>query len=151
MRKKILKRLRFDNNTIKQVIALVKYHDFHIQTKVTENSIKEVLCEIGEDLFEKLLIVQEADARGQNPKKLEGKLKDLEKRRAIYKDIVAKGDCYSIKDLAIDGKEIVSLGIKPGKEIGELLDMALKHVMKYPNRNNKEYLLELIRQHKKNQ
>lgn len=148
--KQILKRLRFDNDTIKQVTTLVKYHDFHIQAKVTENSIKEVLCEIGEDLFEKLLIIQEADARAQNPKKLQEKLKALKKRRAIYKDIVAKGDCYSMKDLAINGKDIVALGIKPGKEIGELLDIALQYVIKHPDRNNKEHLLQRIKKHKFN-
>lgn len=148
MSKEILRRLRFDNDTINKVSLLVEYHDFHIQNKVTEKAIKRVLCNIGEELFEKLLIVQEADARAQNPDKLKPKLEDIKKMRNIYKKIIENKECYSIKDLAIDGKDLVSLGITQGKQIGETLQNTLEYVIKFPDRNNKDYLINKIQQEK---
>lgn len=144
MSKKILKRLRFDNETIKKVTTLVEYHDFHIEKTLTRNSIKEVLCRIGEDLFEKLLLIQEADARAQNPDKLQPKLQVLENTRIVYKEILASGECYTIKGLAIDGKDIVAQGIKPGKQVGDSLQKALAYVIENPHSNNKQHLLEII-------
>lgn len=146
MSKDILRRLRFDNETIKKVTTLVEYHDFHIGKELTRNSIKEVLYRIGEELFEKLLIIQEADARAQNPQKLGPKLEVLNETRVVYKEIIASQECYTIKGLAIDGKDIASLGIKPGREIGEGLQRALEYVIKHPHHNNKQHLLDLIKQ-----
>lgn len=147
MSKEILRRLRFDNETIRQVTTLVEYHDFHIEKKLTRNSIKDVLCRIGEELFEKLLAIQEADARAQNPHKLAPKLQVLEETRVVYKEIIASEECYTIRDLAIDGKDIASLGIKPGRQVGALLEKALQYVIKYPDQNNKQQLLEMIKEH----
>ena len=144
MTKEILRRLRFDNETIRKVATLVNHHDFHIQEALTKESIKEVLCEIGPDLFEKLLMIQEADARAQNPDKLEPKLKDLEKTRAIFAKIIENNECYSLKDLKINGKDISALGIKEGREIGNILEEVLKLVIKDPKLNTKESLLELV-------
>ncbi len=149
MSKKILRRLRFDNETIRQVTILVKYHDFHIQEKLTKESIKHVLCEIGPDLFRKLLIIQEADARGQNPDKLEPKLKDLEKTKQIFIRIIENKECYSLKYLAITGQDVSSLGIKEGQEIGNILQMVLGRVIENPQLNEKDILLEIIKEYKK--
>ena len=140
MTKKILRNLRFDNETIAKVTTLVAYHDFHIQEKLTRASIKEVLCKIGEDLFEKLLMIQEADARAQNPNKLPPKLKQLEETRVVFRDIIKHKECYTIKDLAINGRDLALLGIKEGKRIGELLEEALEYVIENPTFNNKEHL-----------
>jgi len=144
MTKKILRRLRFDNETITKVTTLVEYHDFHIQEELTRTSIKEVLCKIGEDLFKKLLIIQEADARTQSPDKLPPKLKQLEETRVIFRDIIKHKECYTIKDLAIDGRDLALLGIKEGKIIGELLQEALEYVIENPTLNNKEHLVNRI-------
>lgn len=149
MSKKILKRLRFDNETIRQVTLLVKYHDFHIQEALTKESIKEVLCEIGPNLFEKLLVIQEADARAQNPNKLERKLKNLKKTEKIFEAIVENQECYALKDLTINGKDIASLGIKEGIEIGNILQMILERVIINPEINEKNILLNIIKEYTK--
>lgn len=148
MSKKILRRLRFDNETIRQVTLLVKYHDFHIQEELTKESIKEVLCEIGPSLFEKLLIIQEADARAQNPEKLEPKLKDIEKTNKIVNEIIENKECYSLTNLKINGRDISNLGIKEGQRIGELLKIVLGRVMETPELNEKGILLEIIKEYK---
>lgn len=146
--KKVLRRLRFDNQTIRDVTTLVKYHDFHIEEALTRESIKEVLCEIGPDLFEKLLIIQEADARSQNPDKLSPKLKDLKKTEETFKEIRANNECYSLKDLKINGKDIASLGITEGLKIGKVLQIALDQVIKDPELNEKDILLEIVKEYK---
>ncbi len=138
MTKDILRRLRFDNVTIRKVAALVEYHDFHIQEELTRNSIKEVL-------FDMLLTIQEADARAQNPEKLGPKLKELEETQAIFKDIIEQGECYRLKDLAINGRDLAKLGIKEGKEIGRILQETLQYVMENPQLNDKDYLIDMIK------
>ncbi len=148
MSKKILRRLRFDNHTIKEVTTLVKYHDFHIEEALTKESIKEVLCEIGPALFEKLLIIQEADARGQNPDKLSPKLKELKKAEEIFKNIRQNNECYALKDLKINGKDIASLGITEGLKIGTVLQSLLDRVIKKPELNQRDILLDMIKEYK---
>ena len=147
MSKRILRRLRFDNETIRQVTSLVKYHDFHIEEAFTKENIKEVLCEIGPDLFEKLLTIQEADARAQNPDKLAPKLQNLETGKLILMDIIKNKECYALKDLAISGRDLAKLGIKEGREIGHLLQLALDIVIKDPMLNEKEALLDKIQKY----
>ena len=147
MSRQILRNLRFDNHTIKLVSLLVKHHDFHIQGKVSKEDIKEVLSEIGPDLFEKLLIIQEADARAQNPDKLEPKLNNLERITKVFNEIIENKECYSLKDLKINGSDIVSMGIKKGKVVGEILDLLLKLVIEKPALNEKEILLDIIKEY----
>ena len=148
MSKKILRRLRFDNETIRQVTTLVHYHDFHIEEELTRESIKKVLCEIGPDLFEKILLIQEGDARSQNPNKLMPKLEVLKKTHRIFRQIIENKECYSLKDLEISGKDVSSLGIKQGREIGEILKYVLERVINDPQLNEEETLLNLIKEYK---
>lgn len=148
MSQKILRRLRFDNETIRQVTTLVRYHDFHIEEELTRESIKKVLCEIGPDLFEKLLLIQEGDARSQNPNKLKPKLVSLKKTHATFRQIIENKECYSLKDLEIDGKDVADLGIKEGRQIGEILKYVLEQVIEDPGLNTEDSLLKLIKEYK---
>lgn len=147
MSKKILKRLRFDNQTIKKVKTLVKFHDYHIDEELNRENIKTVLCEIGADLFEELLKVQEADARAQNPDKLEPKLKNLQDAKGTFDEIIENKECYSLESLAINGKEISQLGIQPGREIGNVLQLLLEFVIQKPEMNDKEILMAIVKEY----
>ena len=60
-------------------------------------------------------------------------------------EIEDRGDCYSLSALAIKGKDLVSLGIKPGPRMGELLHLALDYVMRNPKENEKEILLSYLK------
>ena len=57
-----------------------------------------------------------------------------------------RGECVSLKQLAVNGKDLIALGAKPGKQIGELLELLLKQVLLQPQKNDKEILLECVRQ-----
>ncbi|MCI7443185.1 MAG: polynucleotide adenylyltransferase, partial [Clostridium sp.] len=54
-------------------------------------------------------------------------------------------ECFTIKDLAIDGRDLIALGIKPGKDIGIILNKLLDKVIENPNLNNKEVLINMIK------
>lgn len=138
----ILKRMKYDNDTIDKVVTLIKYHD---RTITNKKSIRKLLNLIGEDLFRDLLKVKKADALAQNPiyfKEKEGKLLEIEKK---LNEIIEKKECFSIKDLNINGKDLIALGIVPGKNIGIILNDILEKVIESPKLNNKEELIELVK------
>ena len=67
----------------------------------------------------------------------------LERVKAVYGDIVKAGDCVSLKTLAVSGKDLMEAGMKPGKEMGEMLQKLLEAVLEEPGKNTKEELLKL--------
>lgn len=142
-------RLRFDKKSMDRIFLLVKCHDMHI--KAEYKSVRKAMCKVGEDVFEELLKVMEADKKAQNPKLLEERNKKFARLWEIYRDIKAKGQCTSLKTLAVNGDDLISLGIKPGKEIKELLNSLLEKVIEEPELNKKEKLLDLLCQHNRTQ
>lgn len=144
--KKVLKDLRLDNQTIKEVTLLVSYHDYHLRQKITKVYIKEILKVTGEVLFDQLLLVNEADARAQSLDKLPMKLEQIAYVRKLKEEIVVNHECYNLKMLAINGGDLIKEGIAPGKAVGETLEKALKYVIKYPEKNIKEVLVEYIKE-----
>ena len=138
----ILKRLKFDNDTIYKVRKLVRYHDQRIEPNA--KSVRRSINHIGEDIFPLLFQVQYADIMAQSDYMREEKLKTLEELKAIYEQILEKKECFSLKDLAVSGNDLIEMGMKPGKEIGEALQKLLEIVLENPELNNKEYLLSCI-------
>ena len=140
--KKILKRLRFDNDTLGKVTKLVKYHDFNIEPVPTK--VRKAIVKVTPELFPYLLNVKKADILAQSNYKREEKEKKLEELRAVYQQILEERDCLTLKDMAVTGKDLIEYGMKPGKELGETLQKLFQHVLEYPQDNQKEKLLELI-------
>lgn len=139
--KQILKELKFDNNSIRDISLLILYHDYHIDRDMNKVTIKKLLTQIGPELFEQLLLVQEADARAQNPTKLLPKLESIKKQKHIKDEIIVNNEAYNKAMLAITGQDLIEQGIPRGKSIGELLDKALDKVIREPELNNKEQLI----------
>ena len=75
----------------------------------------------------------------------EKKLARIENVNACLKEILADGDCFDLKTLAISGKDLMELGVPKGPKIGEYLHAALEEVMKNPEKNTKEYLTEYVK------
>lgn len=137
--KKVLKRLRFDNDTIHKVERLVYYHDF--RPVLTDKAIRKFLSKIGKELFPMYLCVQKADVLAQSDYKKEEKLQNIEKVNQIFEEIIEKKECFCLKDLAVTGKDLIDNGMKPGKEIGDTLNKFLEMVIENPEYNTKEFLL----------
>ncbi|HYE84417.1 MAG TPA: CCA tRNA nucleotidyltransferase [Clostridia bacterium] len=138
-------RLRFDKRSMDKILLLVRSHDMHI--KAEHKSVRKAMCKVGEAVFEDLLKVMEADKKAQNPGLLKERTEKFRKLWEIYRDIKDKKQCTSLKSLAVSGDDLLALGIRPGKEIKELLDYLLGKVLEEPGVNNKEMLLDLLCHH----
>ena len=99
---------------------------------------------IGEELFPEYLMVQKADMLAQSDYKREEKLERIEKLTFLYREILEKKECISLKTLAVTGSDLIDAGMKPGKEIGAVLNSLLEMVLEEPELNKKETLLNLI-------
>lgn len=139
MAKKILKRLRFDNDTLGKVCKLVKFHDRKLSLK--PEKLRKLIVEIGPELFPLLLEVKEADMLAQSSYKREEKQKELEDVRKVYRQILDDKDCLSLKELAVTGRDLIDAGMKPGKELGAILQKLFEYVLDNPEKNTKEDLL----------
>jgi len=137
--RQILRRLKFDNDTIDDVYALVKYHD--IPFDPTVKIIRRRLRKIGKRRFQLLLEVKRADALGQNPEHLEKRLKNLEAARQILEKIERENLCYTVSGLDIRGDDLIALGFERGPAIGETLEALLDMVINETLENRKEALL----------
>ncbi len=97
---------------------------------------------VGEDIFPYLFEVKQADIDAQSDHLRQEKLKNLEDVRRIYEQIIEEQQCVSLKTLAVTGKDLIEAGMKPGKELGEVLQRLLDFVVEDPSRNKKELLLK---------
>ena len=136
----ILRRLKSDNETRRSVSKLVRYHD--LTCGLTGKSVRKAISLIGEDLFPLYLEVKDADTRAQSDFRFQEKMDYLEEVRHLYRKILEEGDCLSLKDLAVNGKDLIAAGMKPGREIGEVLGAMYRDVIDDPEHNNKDYLME---------
>lgn len=139
--KPLLRALRLDNHTIREVSLLVASHDYHLRYSISKESIKKVLSIMGAELFDKLMIVQSADVKAQNPEKLEPKLQAIKLQKNIKEEVIRNKECYHKSMLAITGQDLIANDIPKGEMIGVLLDKALDYVIKYPNKNTKALLI----------
>ena len=136
---KVLHRLRLDNETIRMVTKLVCWHDYRAMP--THKAVRRAIYKTGEDIFPLLLEVQMSDTLSQSDYRREEKLNRIEEVTRIYKEIQELQDCVSLKTLAVNGKDLIALGQKPGPQIGEILGALLEDVLDNPGHNTREYLL----------
>ena len=138
--KEILKRLKFDNYTLERVCRLVKWHG--LKYYPNDISVRRALNRVGRDIFEDFIKVQRADISAKNPKVVSEKLALLEEKEAIYHLVIERGDCFEVKTLAVNGRDLIQSGIKPGPLLGAVLERLVEWVIDEPQRNTKEQLLE---------
>lgn len=137
---KVLHRLKVDNATIKKVVTLIKYHGS--APRQTKKSIKKLLSKIGEENYLDLIKVRKADIEGQSQFKREEKLNALNKEIELFKEIKRDNECFTLKDLAINGSDLTDMF--HGKQIGKILDISLNSVISGKVENDREKLLEFI-------
>ena len=141
MAKTILRRLKFDNDTINMVYKLVMYHDYGNSVEPTLQIVRRAMNKIGEDAFPALFQVKYADMMAQSDYLRDEKLKRLENWRQLYAEICEKQQCVSLKSLAVTGSDLIAAGMKPGRELGDVLQKLLQLVLDDPACNTKEKLL----------
>lgn len=140
---KILRRLKFDNDTVYRVKHLVQVHDY-LQIPLTPKGVRRAVFKIGKEHFPDYLKLRRADILAQNPSMQKEKLEALTKLEVLYQQILEEQNCLSLKDLAVSGTDLIEAGLKPGPQIGEALKKLLEQVIENPEYNTKEYLLSHI-------
>lgn len=140
---RILNRLRFDKDSIKKIVRLIHFHDINIFE--TEKSIRKVVNKVGDDLFQELLEVQKADAMAQNHIYLDKRLIKLDNIKKIYGSIKNANQCLTKAEMAVNGHDLILMGMKPGKEIKEMLDYLFECVLEDPELNDKQKLIDLAK------
>lgn len=133
-----LTRLRCDNATREKVVKLVKIHDSPIEPD--SRVIKKKLQKYGEEVFFDLIKLQRADNMGLSPEFFY-RQETYSKLEEITRQVIEENQCFSLKDLAVGGRDMISLGLK-GKDIGTALDELLKAVIEERCDNNRESLIE---------
>ena len=127
------------------MVRLVGAHNQYIVWSGSEEenlaAMRHMMYRLGPDLMELLWELQLADVLAQHPAKLQGKLEMLAKSKQLHQRILEQGDCVSLKQLAVNGKDLIELGIQPGKQIGEVLERLLEQVLDNPVLNEKSVLL----------
>lgn len=140
---KILRDLKYDNATRKDVVELIAHHnDILLPDPV---NVRRALARLGEVQTRRLVQVKVADLIAHD---LAG---EREKILALFAEIsdvidevVARGDCTSVKGLAIGGQDMMALGLS-GRAIGQMLNAALELVLEKPKMNTRETLLNWVR------
>ena len=138
----ILKRLRYDNHTVELVRRLVKWHDVFIEPE--KKAVRRAASRMGTDIFPLILEVKAADLAAQSDYRREEKEAWLERLRSLYAQIEEEGDCLTLKELAVTGRDLMEAGMKPGPGLGQALQSLLETVLEDPEKNTKEYLLSLL-------
>nr|WP_312578203.1 CCA tRNA nucleotidyltransferase [Sedimentibacter sp.] len=136
-----LQSLKYDNKTSKIVKDLILYYDAEIRP--TSDNIKRWLNKTGIEIFEMLLEIKKAHIRAKDDF-AEEKLYDINQIEFIFKKIINEKQCFNLKDLAVNGSNLIDIGLPKGKYIGEILNELLTKVIDEELENEKGKLLNYV-------
>ena len=140
----VLRRLKFDNDTVKKVTRLVCYHDYRIEA--TPPNVRRAMNRIGVELFPYYLAVRMADVKAQSPYKRRAKIENIVAMREIYQETLINDHCVTLRQLAVSGRDLMDLGMQPGKQMGDMLNELLELVLDEPEMNEKEKLCNYVKE-----
>ncbi len=133
----VMRRFKFDVKTIKTVTAI----SANIETNIIldEYYIRKASNNLTEDIFKKIILVKKAFYKTENNINEELKLKNI---LLLFENLKENNGLITLKNLAVNGKDIINLGVKNGLKVGFILDNLLDFVHRYPYKNNREILIE---------
>ncbi|MDR1353034.1 MAG: HD domain-containing protein [Treponema sp.] len=137
----ILRRYRYPNAVIDAVAHLVGEHMFHYTEDWGDAAVRRFIIRAGEGNLDELFQLRFADAFGTTG--AEPAADFLLPLAGRVEEILSKNRAFSLKDLAVSGKDLIASGIKPGKHMGIILNELLEAVLDDPELNNREKLLEI--------
>lgn len=146
---KVLTRLKFSNDMIKNVCHLVNEHMFHYEKNWTNAAVRRFIIRVKPENIEDLFDLRLSDMYGMWNQKVEikysasiGLLLELKER---IKSELEKQNALSLKSLKVNGNDLIEQNIAFGKKIGEVLNHLLECVIEDPELNDKEKLLRIAR------
>lgn len=140
---KILKDLRFSNDIIFDVCTVVENHDMTLT--LSKKSLRKVLQKISKEQLELLIALKKADILGQNPQKKFERLFLINQFSKFLDEFDIESECITLKDLKINGADLIKMGIKPGPQMGQILNYCLTLVVNEELENNNEVLIEFVK------
>lgn len=138
----ITHRLRFDKKTASRVELLIARHMRQIEP--AEKAVGRALRQLGEEAFRQLLAVKRADASACHPD-FAWQTQRLDEVEAVLESLLAEDACFTLRDLAVDGHDLMALGLR-GREIGRTLDALLTRVAEGELSNEKDVLLGWVKE-----
>ncbi|MCR4780841.1 MAG: HD domain-containing protein [Ruminiclostridium sp.] len=135
---RFMKRLKYSNEMSDKVLRLIETHDIPIENR--KNLIKRYLNRYGNDMFLDMIKVHIADDMGKAPD-CRGRIETYHAAEKTAHEIIAERECFSLKDLAVNGNDIKGLGFE-GAEIGNVLNTLLELVIDEKCENEKSALME---------
>ena len=141
----VLRRLRFDTDSREEIVRLIRYHDLPIQPE--RRPVKRLMNKLGPDTVRRLIELHKADTRGQSAI-CAGRIAEYDAVAAVLDEILNEKECFSLKDLAVNGTDMMALGLA-GRDIGRALNACLTAVMEEKLPNERAALLEYAEQVKK--
>lgn len=149
--REVLKRLKFDNDTIKAVLTLVLHHDSRHKlgkgAKMAEK-VRRITGKVGHPGMKLLFLVQISDVLAHHANSVEAGLESIAKMQECYDVIVSENQCVCLAELAIRGGDLMELGYPSGPVLGDVLKELLEEVLRDPTKNRREWLISTALQWK---
>ena len=139
MAESILLRLKSDTATLETVRTLVRVHDHVFPT--TRAGMRRFIGRLGLPLVEQLFLVKKADQAAQSTHEQAEKQADMRNAALLVDELLHEPPAFTVKDLAINGRDLMQIGIKPSPAMGELLASLLYEVQEEMLPNTREQLL----------
>ena len=136
----ILNRLKYDNESKRQILTLIRYHDAILQDDVKQ--VKRWLNRLGEDMFRKLIEVQIGDNFAQHPKHRDRQV-TLNNIKKLIDQIIAENNCFNLRQLAVNGYDMIGLGYEKF-QIKSALQYLLNAVINNEVENERDKLINYL-------
>ena len=141
----VLRRLKYDNRTREMVVDVVQSHGTVFRPE--KKQARRLLGKLGEEKLRLLIELEYADVKSQNPVYTQERVENIRAFSQTVDQVLAAEQCFSLKHLAVNGNDLISMGLRQGPEIGRILSILLKQVMEDQLPNEKAALLEAAQLH----
>jgi tRNA nucleotidyltransferase (CCA-adding enzyme) len=142
----LLERLRFSNDERSRIVALVRHHLICYDGTWSDSAVRRWIRRVSPELVDDLYLLSEADVQAKGKDASED-LAHITQLKAHVAKVIAQGAAFNLKDLALDGRTLMTdLAVKPGPDIGRILRALLELVVDDPTLNTKEALLTHARE-----
>ena len=138
-----MKRLKYDNDTRETVLAVIRSHS--VVFRPDSKQARRLLGKLGEERLRLLIEMELADVKSQNPLYREERVANIAAFREKMEEVLAEEQCFSLRHLAINGRDLLCLGIPQGPEIGRILNVLLEQVVEETLPNEPDALKEAAR------
>lgn len=140
----ILKRWKFDKETVSEVSHLIRHHMFWYQTDWTDSAVRRFMTKVGIENIPALFALRRADNIGSGARS--PRMYALEALWRRVQEEIDAANAFSTRDLKVDGNDVMrELGIAPGPEVGRIISALFERVLDDPRLNERETLLRLAR------